>query len=210
MAATGAGYGTFPEGVNHGVIVGFYVDAQNLAHVFVYTRRAGFTTIDIPAAGTASGAGTVLVSINTSGVIAGTYVDDAGVYHGVIDSHGSFFDFDARGAGTRANQGTIPYGITSDGVISGWTLSGTNEISGWLLNNWQFVALNDPLEAIGPNLGSALYGINATAPRRAASIGIAQDALTATWRPCPIDPARRGGGDPPPDRAAGRPISAAS
>jgi hypothetical protein len=79
---------------------------------------------------------------------------------GFVFSHGRFVDFAAPGAGTGANQGTIPYGIACDGVISGWTLHGGNEISGWLLWDGHFFGLNDPLAATGPNLGSALYGIN--------------------------------------------------
>ena len=162
LAATGDGFGTFPEGINRqGEIVGFYVDSQNIAHGFVYTSATGSTTLDVPAAGTENGAGTVLVSVNSSGVITSTYLDDADVYHGAVISHGSFLYFDAPGAGTAANQGTIPYGITRKGLISGWTLNDSNEISGWLLSHWQFSPLNDPLAATGPNLGSALYGINA-------------------------------------------------
>lgn len=49
----------------------------------------GFTTVDVPGAGTGPGQGTVLISINDSGVIVGAYIDASGVYHAFVYSQES-------------------------------------------------------------------------------------------------------------------------
>jgi len=47
-------------------------------------RNPQFTTFDAPGAGTAAGQGTVPLSINPAGAVAGWYIDASGVTHGFL------------------------------------------------------------------------------------------------------------------------------
>ena len=47
-------------------------------------KNPTYTTVDVPGAGTGANQGTRAVSINTAGVIAGTYIDASNVNHGFI------------------------------------------------------------------------------------------------------------------------------
>ena len=75
-------------------------------------------------------------------------------------SQRSFFDFGTPGVGTVSVQGAFPGGITRDGVIDGTTINGKSVFSGWLVSGWHFSALDDPLAATGPDLGTEPFGID--------------------------------------------------
>ena len=81
---------------------------------------ASFTEFSAPGAGSASGQGTLPVSINKSGVIAGFLYDSVGGLHGFVRSAGGTITvYDAPGAGTGGSAGTAGGQINDSGVIAG-------------------------------------------------------------------------------------------
>ena len=80
-----------------------------------------FTTFDAPGAGTGSGLGTLPISINPKGAIAGLDRDANACRHGFIrDKHGNFTIFDDPNAGTGSGEGTRGYSINPAGAVTGW------------------------------------------------------------------------------------------
>ncbi len=74
-----------------------------------------FTTFEAPGAGTESHQGTVAYSINTSGAIAGYYLDASSVKHGFVrSSNGTITTFEVPG-----EAGTIAQAINTSGTIAG-------------------------------------------------------------------------------------------
>ena len=98
-------------------------------HGFVRAANGTITTFDAPGAGTGPGSpkgfpgvGTIPVSINTAGDIAGTYTDASGVAHGFVRAaNGTITTFDAPGAGpgTGTIRGTVGGSINDTGNIAG-------------------------------------------------------------------------------------------
>jgi hypothetical protein len=79
---------------------------------------------DAPCAGTGFDQGTYPLSINSSGSIAGYYLDAGLLYHGFLRvSDGAITTFDVPGAGTGAHQGTTPMSINRYGTITGYYYS---------------------------------------------------------------------------------------
>lgn len=81
--------GTFPQNINgSGIVVGYYVDANIVAHGFERSSSGVITTFDEPKAcksGTAcAGAGTFAFSNNTANAITGYYIDSKLVLHGFV------------------------------------------------------------------------------------------------------------------------------
>src|SRR5208337_797788 len=101
-AGTGAGQGTFPQGIVAGdAVAGYYVDANNLNHGFLRTADGTITTFDAPGAGTSAGQGTTVYGMNSSNAIVGIYWDTNNVGHGFLrHPRGTFTTVDAPGAGT--------------------------------------------------------------------------------------------------------------
>ncbi|HTR25726.1 MAG TPA: hypothetical protein VMI10_17250 [Terriglobales bacterium] len=132
-AGTGGHRGTTPTSINTGgVIAGAYdtgtYQTTSVWHGFVRTAKGAITSFDAPGAGTGDKQGTQPpISINTGGVITGTYRDSNYVYHGFVRTKaGAMTSFDAPGAGSGSGQhkglqfqGTIPTAINSKGVIAG-------------------------------------------------------------------------------------------
>jgi probable HAF family extracellular repeat protein len=85
---------TEARGVNNrGDIVGFYAEAQDQLHGFLYASGV-LTTIDVPDADW-----TVATDINNSGTIVGYFADRGlGLAHGFVLRHGTFSTIDAPGA----------------------------------------------------------------------------------------------------------------
>ena len=88
-AAAPACKGTFPQNINSsGVIAGYYVDANIVAHGFERSSSGTITTFDEPKAcksGTACrGAGTFAFSNNAANAITGYYIDSKLVLHGYV------------------------------------------------------------------------------------------------------------------------------
>ncbi len=115
-AGTGAGQGTFAQGINaFGTTWGYYIDGSGVAHGFIHTFYGGYINVNAPGAGTASGQGTFGYSLNPEGTLVGNSIDSNGVIHGYLRTvWGTITTFDAPGAGTGAGQGTIGYNINPE------------------------------------------------------------------------------------------------
>jgi hypothetical protein len=133
-AGNSDGKGTVALGINTaGVITGGYTDSTGVAHGFVRATNGTITTFDVPGAGKDGflasltpkgngppGQGTGGLSINTAGIIAGTYSDSNAMYHGFERAaNGTITTFDAPGAGTGSLQGTVGFSINTAGMIAG-------------------------------------------------------------------------------------------
>ena len=112
-AGTGAGQGTFPQNItDSGLVFGYYVDSNGVAHGFLRSREGNYTKFDVSGAGSGAGQGTFPYSINPAVTITGQYIDSSNVIHGFIRrADGDFTTFDAPGAGNGAGEGTLSYNI---------------------------------------------------------------------------------------------------
>jgi hypothetical protein len=126
--------GTSPYGQNTaGAIVGNYIDAINVSHVFLRAPDGRFTTFEAPGAGSGAGQGTWGSSINPAGRITGGYVDGNSVQHAFLrDLDGRFTRLDAPGAGSGAGQGTWGNSINPAGAITGYYVDANNVTHGFL------------------------------------------------------------------------------
>ena len=137
----GAGYnqGTYPMSISStGVIVGYFRDANYVNHGFIRATTGKITAFDAPGAGSIPGQvkglkfqGTDGISVNTAGVVAGTYADSNYVNHGFIRAvNGTFTEFDAPGAaGTFA---TVSGSINSWGGVAGAVHDASGVFHGFL------------------------------------------------------------------------------
>ena len=142
-AGTGLYQGTNPMGINAGGdIVGYYRDANYTSHGFVRAASGTITTFDVSGA-TGSGDyhgvhGTFPISINTTGVIAGTYSDASGLYHGFVRAaSGTISTFVVAAAGTTVVQrlnlgGTSGVSINDAGNIAGLYFDGNSTVFGFV------------------------------------------------------------------------------
>lgn len=86
-AGSGPGQGTTPEGISPlGIVYGYYIDSNGVAHGFLRNWNGNFTTFDDPEAGTASSQGTFAFSLSPEGEMAGYYIDANNVLHGYARS----------------------------------------------------------------------------------------------------------------------------
>jgi len=77
--------------------------------------------IDAPGAGTGALQGTTVIAIDTTGDVAGTYIDANGVYHGfVFSGSGTLTTFDVPGAGTTKGLGTFVAAMDTAGDVTGY------------------------------------------------------------------------------------------
>jgi hypothetical protein len=103
-----------------GMIVGYFIDTNNVNHAFLRAPGGAIATFDAPGAGAAAGQGTFALGINEAGVIAGSYLDANNVYHGFVRTRdGTITAVDVSGAGAAPFQGTLPSNINSEGAITG-------------------------------------------------------------------------------------------
>ncbi len=121
-----------------------------------------FTTFDAPGAGMGALQGTLAVSINTAGAIAGIYIVADNVAHGFVRAaDGTITDFDAPGAGTGYNQGTFPISINTAGDIAGMYTDASTVYHGFVrAANGTITAFDAPGAATGVHLGTTLISIN--------------------------------------------------
>ncbi len=108
---------TQPNAINEeGVITGYYVDANFLAHGFLRSRDGTFTTFDAPGALSDGGNGTIPVAINPEGAITGDSFDVNFVGHSFLRARdGTFSTFDPP----SAVNGTYPAAINPEEAITG-------------------------------------------------------------------------------------------
>jgi len=124
VSALGWGY---PDELNDlGAAVGMFIDGNNIFHGWLRTPDGEITRIDVPAAGTASGEGTYVLSINWKGLIVGGYLITASDPFG----HSQGFLRDADG---RFTTFAPPTGMTS---VSPNDINARGEVVGtcWIHN----------------------------------------------------------------------------
>ena len=99
----------------------------------VQSAASTISSFEAPGAGTHAGHGTLATSINSTGTVAGYYLDSSGVYHGFVRAAtGTFTSFGVTGTGTHAGQGTIPFAVNSAGVITGYYLDSSGVYRGFV------------------------------------------------------------------------------
>ncbi|MGB2592326.1 MAG: chitobiase/beta-hexosaminidase C-terminal domain-containing protein [Candidatus Acidiferrum sp.] len=93
-----------------------------------------FTTFDASGAGTGSLQGTMGVSINAAGDIAGVYLTAPNVAHGFVraGATGTITEFNAPDAGTTLNQGTFAISIDAGGDVAGAYADANNAYHGFV------------------------------------------------------------------------------
>src|SRR5215469_1866159 len=120
-AGTAAGQGTITFSINlFGVITGYYVDANNVAHGFVTAAPfKTFITLTDPDAGQGSGQGTFAGNINPGGEIAGYYSDASGVFHGFVTAapYRTFTSFDPPGSVNTLTA--VASALNLEGAVTG-------------------------------------------------------------------------------------------
>ncbi|MFZ3266279.1 MAG: chitobiase/beta-hexosaminidase C-terminal domain-containing protein [Terriglobales bacterium] len=92
-----------------------------------------YTIIDASGAGTGMLEGTIGISINASGNVAGTYLDSNMAAHGFIDVGGTITEINAPGAGTGSSQGTFALSIDAAGNVAGMYADTSNAYHGFIL-----------------------------------------------------------------------------
>ena len=112
-----------------GTVTGQYLDADEAAHGFIRLndcvsqkeKNCTIITFDAPGAVLGRHTGTLPVSINSEGVVVGSYTDASGESHGFLRSaDGSFTSFDAPGPFNGLHTGTYPASINNRGVVTGY------------------------------------------------------------------------------------------
>jgi Chitobiase/beta-hexosaminidase C-terminal domain len=123
--------GTIPMSIAAGNVTGFYSDAGAVRHGFVCTDvlsgTQNCTTFDPQGAGTSATQGTIALSINSEGDVAGFYIDANKTDHGFIRTAATgaiTAPIDAPGAGTGSGgnisfQGTVVTSIDAAGDVAG-------------------------------------------------------------------------------------------
>jgi hypothetical protein len=156
---------TIAESINDmGAIAGVYGNHSSgayllLYHGFVRDPAGDITTFDAPASKGTTTTGTVPLSINTAGAIAGYYSDASAVNHGFLrDQHSSIIAIDAPGAGIATGQGTIAQSINGSGAIAGYYSDAGNVNHGFVRDQYgTFTTFDAP----GATYGTFVYSINA-------------------------------------------------
>lgn len=133
-AATGPLGGTIAASINPaGVITGYSVDSNNVAHGFLFAPGRRIQPWDDPDASLAPGNGTAPFSINASGAITGVYWDSSGLGHGFERAPGQTPDnFVVTIKGTA--QYTRPSTNNAWGQVTGWYVDSKNVNHGFIWN----------------------------------------------------------------------------
>lgn len=92
-----------------------------------------YTVIDAPGACTSALKGTIGVSINGAGNVAGTYLDSNNAAHGFLDVGGTITEINAPNAGTGSTQGTFVLSIDAAGNVTGMYADSNNMYHGFVL-----------------------------------------------------------------------------
>jgi hypothetical protein len=154
-ACAPSGCGTYAYASNGwGLIVGYNVDVNIVAHGFLRHPDGSIATFDAPGAGASDGTseGTYATSINDQGEVAGQLLDANLVYHGFIRyPNGKFAIFDAPGAGTGAYQGTLGEGINQTGEAVGYYVDANNAGHGFVRSSDGAIT---PFDARGGGTGA--------------------------------------------------------
>ena len=158
--------GTYATSINPGGwISGYIVDDSGVYHGFLRAPDGTFTGFNARHAGTSSGQGTWpagISGINPARVIAGSYQDNDGVYHGLVRTRDGFiFPVDAWGAGRGSSQGTETSSINPAGAITGQFIDPRGVYHGFLRAPYGFIIRFDyPGAGKAPGQGTFGSSIN--------------------------------------------------
>ena len=145
--ACGAYCGTIPLANNDlGEIVGSYTDVNVVPHGFLRWPNGKVQSFDAPGAGLGSGLdeGTVAITVNDRGVIAGQFQDSMLVYHSFVrQAGGAFTTIDPPDAGTGANQGSEAVSLNNFDTVAGNIFDSSNVIHGFV-DSHGTIAVFDP------------------------------------------------------------------
>ncbi len=121
--------GTVPKALNqNGLIAGYYLDAAQVQHIFLRSRKGVFVTSE-----PSNTASSFITSVNTGGAAVGQYTDTNSMPHGFLrNAHGTYRNINVPGT-----LYTNPNGINDVGQVTGnafdaqfahgflWDVSGT-------------------------------------------------------------------------------------
>ena len=159
--------GTVPLIINGaGEIAGIYIDSSNLTHGFVRSAAGVITPFDaatITGASGKSNQGVYFVTLNASGVVAGTYIDANSLVHGFIRSaSGAITTVDDPNAGTGVNQGTAVSSIDANGDVAGIYIDANQVIHGFEYSSaGTFSTIDAPGTGTGSYQGTLPNGFDA-------------------------------------------------
>jgi hypothetical protein len=138
-------YGSGASNINiFGLIAGGFTDnsVNQVHHALLRSQNGRLTTVSVPEAGTGAGQGTgcpgCSIGLNSSGAIAGIYIDANDVAHGFLRSpEGAFSTFDAPDAGGGSYQGTgcpsdCQVSLNDAGTIAGTYIDANNVFHGFV------------------------------------------------------------------------------
>src|SRR5271166_1822852 len=133
-AGTGANQGTISFSINpFGEVVGFYIDATNVAHGFATAPPIkNFTTLNEPDAGRGAGQGTFAGNVNLNGEIAGYYFDANGVAHGFVTAppYRTCTSFDPQGSVNTVPA--IASALNTEGAVTGTYVDATGALHAYV------------------------------------------------------------------------------
>lgn len=172
-------------GNNGGQIVGTYIDADGIAHGFLFSHGQ-FTTIDPPGS-----VKTEVVGINNAGEVVGDYtevvVDTTGttheVEHGFLWSHGQFTTIDPPGA-----EATEAIGINEAGDVVGFSIARADgREHGFLWSQGRFTGVDVPgatlTDAFSINNRGDIVGVYADADGREHGFLLSRGQFTTVQYP---------------------------
>ena len=154
--------GGIPQFINNkGVLVGVYLDSNDVYHCFARTRKGAITELPDPEnAGTGDQQGAQCIGNNNKG----DFGDIAG---GVIDSNdhniafirhvndGSYDEFEAPNAGSGAGQGSFAVEVDENGRTYGQVIDGNDVMHGFIRNKQgKFTIVDAPDAGTGPGQGT--------------------------------------------------------
>ena len=133
-AGKAANQGTITFSINQfGVIAGYYIDANNVAHGFVTSAPfKTFITLTDPDAGKGSGQGTFAGNVNLRGEVAGNYTDASGVSHGFVTAppYRTFTSFDPTGSVNTLTA--VASALNLEGSVTGIYFDANGALHGYV------------------------------------------------------------------------------
>jgi hypothetical protein len=148
-------YGFYEEGINSsGVMVGFAEGGKNDFHGFDgKTNGKNVKLLTVPG-GTIE---TLAFGINDSGVVVGSYLDSAAIYHGYMYQAGAYVSFDPPGS-----TATAAASITDDGIVCGNYTDASGQTHGFTMSGGAFTVYDYPEAAssvvVGVGPGGEVVG----------------------------------------------------
>ena len=158
--------GTYATSINpSGWISGYIVDDSGVYHGFLRAPDGSMSGFNALEAGTSPGEGTWpagISGISPAEVIAGSYQDTYGVYHGLVRTpNGFILPVDAWGAGRGSGQGTETSSINPAGAITGVFIDSRGVNHGFLRAPYGFIIRFDyPGAGKAPGQGTFGSSIN--------------------------------------------------